>query len=347
MYKRILKSLIIINLVLITIIFLNKITFTKKLLNFILKDFLVPILISIFFAYIIKPINKVFKSKGFTNGKAAVLSLIFFIFIITGIFSWLGKYIVEQFNGIITEFINIIGNQNSVDEILKEIGQYTNLNVKEIYVYIVDIIKNHMYKIGQGVILGVTYILDIFSKLLLIVITIFYILKDGDKFNEKVVNIFPIRYKKVIKNIFDQSDEVLSCYVTGQAKVAVSLAIMIFIGYKTIKMPNALFFSFITFILAFIPFMGFFISMIIPVVIAISIGWIILLRLIAVFMIVQTLKGRIVVPAIMGYTMDIHPITDIFLVIGAVALGGPVAAFVVVPIYSIVKVIIKNINISS
>jgi predicted PurR-regulated permease PerM len=55
---------------------------------------------------------------------------------------------------------------------------------------------------------------------------------------------------------------------------------------------------------------------------------------------VQTLKGRVVVPAIMAKSMNIHPLTDIFLVIAAIAVGGPFAAFAVVPIYAILKNII-------
>jgi predicted PurR-regulated permease PerM len=115
---------------------------------------------------------------------------------------------------------------------------------------------------------------------------------------------------------------------------------MIFIGYKVIGLPNAMILSTITFILAFIPFVGFFISMIIPVVISLGIGIIMFGKLLVLFIIVQTLKGRVVVPAIMAKSMNIHPLTDIFLVIGAIAVAGPFAAFAVVPIYAIVKNVI-------
>ncbi len=42
--------------------------------------------------------------------------------------------------------------------------------------------------------------------------------------------------------------------------------------------------------------------------------------------------------------MKIHPIMDIFLVVGAASLIGPIGAFVVVPFYSLVKVIYKYFN---
>ncbi|MDV3428456.1 MAG: AI-2E family transporter, partial [Bacillota bacterium] len=64
-----------------------------------------------------------------------------------------------------------------------------------------------------------------------------------------------------------------------------------------------------------------------------------IIKLSIVFITVQTLKGRVVVPLIMSSALKIHPLTDIFLVVTAVSYGGPMAAFVVVPLYAIVKVI--------
>ena len=119
---------------------------------------------------------------------------------------------------------------------------------------------------------------------------------------------------------------------------------MIFIAYKIIGIPSALLFSSLTFVLAFIPFIGFLVSMIIPTIIALSMGWVMLLKLVIVFIIVQTLKGRVVVPAIMSKAMNIHPLTDIFLVIGAVAVGGPLAAFAIVPTYAIIKTIFFKLH---
>ena len=43
-------------------------------------------------------------------------------------------------------------------------------------------------------------------------------------------------------------------------------------------------------------------------------------------------------------TMKIHPITDIFLVVGAAAIGGPLLAFCIVPIYSIIKLILQKLK---
>jgi predicted PurR-regulated permease PerM len=179
--------------------------------------------------------------------------------------------------------------------------------------------------------------------MLLVLLILFFLLKDGSKFRDKFIDWFPEKYKDFLSETLYDVDRTLNAYVTGQLKVALSLAVMIYIGYKIIGMPNALIWAFFTFILGFIPFIGFFISMIIPSIIAISKGLYMIIKLCIVFINVQTLKGRVAVPLIMSSALKIHPLTDIFLVVTAVSYGGPMAAFVVVPLYAIVKVIVLSL----
>ena len=178
--------------------------------------------------------------------------------------------------------------------------------------------------------------------MLLVILITFFLLRDGHNFKNVVLKYCPGKYKDTIENLLPKCDDVLSTYIIGQAIVALSLATMVFVGYIIIGMPSALLLAFTTFILAFIPFVGFFISMIIPYIVATIIGFNMLIKLTLLFIIAQTLKGRVVVPFIMGKTMNIHPITDIFLVVGGAAIGGPLVAFCIVPIYSLLKLIIKS-----
>jgi predicted PurR-regulated permease PerM len=223
-----------------------------------------------------------------------------------------------------------MGNKAYINGTINEISKYININ--DIYKTYISTVNNYIKDMIQNLSRSVNYVTDTFSKILLILVTIFFLFKDGENFKDGFVKLFPKKHRQVLHKILSESDEILSQYVIGQSKVALSLATMIFIGYKIINMPNALLLSSITFILAFI----------VPWIIAFSMGLNMIIKLGITFLVVQTLKGRIVVPAIMGHTMKIHPLTDIFLVIGAVAMGGPIAAFTVVPFYAILKVIFIN-----
>jgi predicted PurR-regulated permease PerM len=338
--NNLLRNLIIINLIFLGIFLFGKMVFLHRFIKILFKALLTPVIFSVFLFYIIKPINTIFMKKGLKSGMSALLTLIIGLFIAAGIISFFSSYIAIEFQGIIEKLVSIVKNRSSINQLMNKVDNYIPVN--EVYKTGITIANTYRNSLVPNFMFAVNYAVQMFSMVFLMLVILFYLLKDGSGFKDKVICLFPEKYKEVISKTLSDSDRVLGAYVTGQAKVALSLSIMIFIGYKIIGIPNAMLFSTITFILAFIPFVGFFISMIIPTIIALSMGFVMLGKLLVVFIIVQTLKGRVVVPTIMGHAMKIHPLTDIFLVIGAIAVGGPLAAFAIVPVYAIIKVIVSN-----
>lgn len=343
--SKIIQLLIIINLAILAFILLGRLSIVQKLMLIIAKAFLIPLLISVLLFYITRPLNNIFIKKGLTRGKSSLLTLIICTFILSGLAFYFSKYAYGQLEQLTRQMWIILNDKKQIDGLMNWINGFINVN--EIYALIAASAKNYIHQIGYNFMRVIGYFMNTFSTVFLIAVIVFYMLKDGHKFKYDFLKLIPQKYKKISDEILSESDTILSNYVTGQAKVALALASMIFLGYKIIGMPNALLLSTITFILAFIPFVGFFISMIIPVIIAIGIGISMILKLIFIFIVVQTLKGRVVVPSIMAKSMNIHPLTDIFLVIGAIAIGGPFTAFAIVPIYAIIKnivIIVKKIR---
>lgn len=340
--KNVITYLIIFNLLTILIILLSKIAILKNFLKVIFSIVIIPIIFGLFLFYILKPLNKIFIKKKIKNGKAASLTLLIFFFIASGIIKYFGDYFIEQFTNLKIIFLNIMkekGTLYGVDDIVK--GDllkldYYNKFLGDIQKYSMILFSSLRGIFDKG--------MQLFSDVLLIILIVFYLLKDEDKIKENIVNVFPRKYKDRVSDFVEESDEALSLYIIGQAKVAFSLALMVYIGYRFIGMTSPLLLASITFVLAFIPFIGFFISMIIPYIIAIALGWHMVIKLSVLVIIAQTLKGRIIVPLIMGKTMNIHPITDIFLVVGAASLVGPIGAFVIVPLYVIIKIFFKYFN---
>ncbi|WP_195263907.1 MULTISPECIES: AI-2E family transporter [unclassified Clostridium] len=340
--KNLITYLVIFNLLAILIILLGKISVLKNFINVIFSVVVIPIIFGIFLFYILKPLNDIFIKKKIKGGRAATLTLLIFFFIAAGVIKYFGDYFIEQFMNLKTTFFSIVqekGNLYEIDEIFK--GDIFKLDYYEKFL---GDIQKYAILLASGLRGIFDKGMQLFSDVLLVILIVFYLLKDEDKIKKSIINIFSKKYKYKICDIVEESDEVLSSYILGQAKVALSLSLMVFIGYKIIGMASPLLLASITFVLAFIPFVGFFISMIIPYIIAIASGWNMIIKLSVLVVIAQTLKGRIIVPLIMGKTMNIHPITDIFLVVGAASLIGPIGAFVVVPVYAVSKVIFRHFN---
>ena len=264
--------------------------------------------------------NNVFNQKGISKGISSLLTLIISLIAILLILYFFIRYAILEFNGLAKNINNLSPNtnaftsQNPINSVVNEIYKYININelikiANNIMIHYTQNFQSNLYK-------NINDIVDVFSKILLVLLILFFLLKDGSKFRDKFIDLFPEKYKDFLSETLYNVDRALNAYVTGQLMVALSLAIMIYIGYKIIRMPNALIWAFFTFILGFIPFIGFFISMIIPSIIAISKGLYMIIKLSIVFITVQ---------------------------VTAVSYGGSMAAFVVVPLYAIVKVTVLSL----
>lgn len=333
--SKIIKNLIIINLVLTALLLSSKMFFLHRFLIIVSKSFFVPLAAAVFLYYILRPLNQIFINKGLKHGMAALLTLTILAFVSSGLLYYFGNYLVAQFYNVINNLSGIIEKSFSQNVLLGKVNKFLIAN--DFYKLLASASKDYFQILYHNLAVGLKYIMSSFSKAFLILVLLFYLLKDGHKLKVKLSSITPQKFRDIILKIMEESNDVLSAYVTGQAKVALSLAIMIYISYKLIGLPNAMLLSSTTFILGFIPFVGFFISMIIPILLSISMGLLMLAKLLTAFAIVQTLKGRVVVPAIMAKAMNIHPLTDIILVIGAISIGGPMWAFAIVPLYAILK----------
>ena len=314
----------------------------KNFVKVIFSVVIIPIIFGVFLFYILKPLNRMFIKKKMKKGTAAALTIFIFLFVGAGIVKYFSEYFISQFISVKSVFIQIIESNNNIEEV-QSIVKESLLDIDYYHKFLGDI-QNYIFVLANNIKKLFEKGMQLFSDVLLIVLIVFYLLKDEEKIKEALINLFPRKYKDKAYNIVEDGDEVLSAYIIGQTKVAFSLAVIMFIGYKFIGMINPVLLASVTFILAFIPFIGFFISLVLPYIIAIALGWNMILKLSILVLIAQTIKGRLVVPLIMGRTMKIHPITDIFLVVGAASLIGPVGAFVVVPIYSLGKVIYKHFN---
>lgn len=338
--KKAIAYLLIANLAIILIMLIGKFKAVLSFIDVIFSIVVVPIIFGVFLFYILKPLNRLFRKKKMKNGKAAMLTMLIFFVVMAGVIKYFGDYFIEQFFILKSLILRIMQERGIMEQINKMLnGDTANVDYYGKFIgylekYIGLIILSGRQIFNKG--------MQLFSDILLVILILFYLLKDGDKVGEIILEYTPTKYKKVMDETINQSNKVLSSYILGQATVALSLAVMVYIGYKIIGMASPMLLASVTFILAFIPFIGFLISMIIPFALAISMGMPMLIKLSILFLVAQTLKGRLVVPLIMGKAMKIHPITDIFLVVGAATLVGPIGAFVVVPIYALSKVFYRN-----
>lgn len=147
----------------------------------------------------------------------------------------------------------------------------------------------------------------------LVLLYIFFILKDYEKLKEGFVSMVPQKHKAFTATLIDDMGSQMSKYYRGQALVAFVVSVLFAIGFHVIGLPLAVVMGICTGALNLVPYLQ---AVSIPATVllmviecletdgSIGIG---LLSLAAVYAIVQVIQDLVLVPKIMGKTMGLNP----------------------------------------
>lgn len=340
--SKIIQSLIIINLILVAFFLFSKLNFLIKPLLTILNAMFLPIVLAVFLYYLVRPLKRFLQNQNFSSGISTAISMLMVMLLILSVTFYASSIIRTQGQGLISTITDSIDNlTDKYAYIFPQLGEmfnFTDLTQK-----LIEYISNSFVSISKNIFGVASSISNFVAQLVLIPIIMFYILKDDRKLFGTFSSFLPRKAKTTILKILNEIDIILKQYITSQVIVASVIGILMFIGYVIIGMPNALVLSMFSLITAFIPFLGVILGILPAILISLGMGLPMLIKLIILTIVVQQLEGNVITPNITGNQLNMHPLTTILVVTTSVYFGGFFAAFLAVPIYNILKIIIKNI----
>ena len=197
-----------------------------------------------------------------------------------------------------------------------------------------------------GIAVGITSFLSALTGLVLAIATVpiilFYLLKDGENLPKVFVKMLPPRIRKDTETLLRDADNQISSYIQGQILVAISIGVMVSIGFFIIGMDYALLLGVLAMFTSIVPYLGPLIAITPALIIAIVTSPFMILKLAVVWTVVQLIDGKFISPQIMGKSLKIHPITIIFVLLTAGSLFGVVGVLLGIPGYALLKVFVTH-----
>ena len=181
------------------------------------------------------------------------------------------------------------------------------------------------------------------SVLITMPFVLFFLLKDATTFNKYFISILPKKLEKPVAETIEEIDDKVGSYIQGQMLVSLCIGVMLFIGYNIIGLHYAFSLATIAAFLSIVPYLGPVIAITPAMLVAASTSWVMVIKMLVVWGIVQFLEGNIISPNIMGRSMKMHPLTVIFVILIGVNMAGVVGAILGIPVYSILKVLIVKL----
>ncbi|ERK60209.1 hypothetical protein HMPREF1983_00310 [Gemella bergeri ATCC 700627] len=341
--KFILYILIVIILLGIAIYLYTEISYIFSPIKAIVSSITTPIILAYAFYYILNPLVNAF-SKKMPRFIASLLAIFVGVLVILVVIIGVVPIIVEQTQALVNslpKYIEIVRGYlatNSENTYVKAVNEYisSNLNTAKISAQAVTIVTNVAQSIASS-------LSSTASVLMTFPFVLFFLLKDASKFKIYLINSMPNRLKKSISETIDEIDDKVGSYIQGQMTVSLCLGVMLYIGYNIIGLHYAFSLATIAAFLSIVPYLGPIMAIIPAMLVAASTSGIMVLKMLVIWGIVQFVEGNILSPNIMGKSMDMHPLTVIFVILIGVNILGVVGAILGIPIYSILKVLITRL----
>jgi len=344
--KFIIYILLIVILLGVAIYLYTEISYIFTPINTIVNSIITPIIVAYVFYYMLNPLVNFF-SKKISRFSASLLAILVGVITVLIVIIGVVPIIVEQTQNLITalpRYIEIVKGyleEYSDNAYVQVVVEYvnTNLNVSKISERLISIATS----IAQGVVSSIS---STASVLVTMPFVLFFLLKDASQFNKFVISLLPKKFEKSVAETIDEIDDKVGSYIQGQMLVSLCIGVMLFIGYNVIGLHYAFSLATIAAFLSIVPYLGPAIAITPAMLVAASTSWVMVVKMLVVWGIVQFLEGNIISPNIMGRSMNMHPLTVIFVILIGVNISGVVGAILGIPVYSILKVLISKLLLS-
>lgn len=194
------------------------------------------------------------------------------------------------------------------------------------------VISGDVAGMASSTLTGLSAATEFFAGVILMVVVLFFFLKDGPKIANFTLRWFQGDTRAKLAESADRSAEVLGGYVRGTAIVAAVDAVLIGIGLAIVGVPLALPLAVIVFVGAFIPIVGATVAGVLAALVAlVTTGPVEALIVLAIVIIVNQVEGDLLQPVIMGQALSLHPLVVLLALTIGTIVGGIFGAILAVP----------------
>jgi len=172
---------------------------------------------------------------------------------------------------------------------------------------------------------------------------LFYLLRDGHQLPTYLSRLLPVAKRRSAMNLLVEMNRQVSNYVRGQLVVAFIVAVLFYVGFLIAGLKFALLLGIVAGVLNLVPYLGSFLAMVPAVVVAVMVSPWMLVKVLIVFVIEQTLEGRVISPLVLGSSLKIHPLTIIFVLLIAGKAFGVAGVILGIPGYAVIRVVVTQL----
>ncbi|AXJ01848.1 putative PurR-regulated permease PerM [Cyclonatronum proteinivorum] len=309
---------------------------------------LVYLLLSLVLSYILNPVVNRMQANGMHRTLATFLVVLSVLLILI----WASTTIIPNIGNQLLRLTAQL-NVETVAFIARSIEDYTLQLIPQLpQGYLTDNVNSFFDRFFDldnvqalfGNIIGV--FTNLFTALLILPFTTFFLLKDGSKLRRQILQLVPNKYFETTVNIISQIEMRLGRHFKAVGLQSTLVAFFSWMLLSVAGLNNALSVGVAIGLANTIPYFGPVLGYLLSIVIAIieTGDFSLVLNCILAVMIVQIMDNVIFYPAIFSRSANIHPLYVLLIILIGAELAGLIGMLVAIPLFTVIRVIYNEIS---
>ncbi|MCC2334494.1 AI-2E family transporter [Cellulomonas wangsupingiae] len=289
----------------------------------------IPVLIALVLAAAISPLVGAMRRRGVPSMLATWIALLALVALLAGVVWLVVRAVADQWDELSEQALDGFDELQTLVQ-----GLPFNITAEQL-----DSVRESALgllqsdAVGSGAVAGVSQTADFVAGFFIMVVVLFFFLKDGPKIWEFLLRPFEGERYERGRRVGDATVRTLGGYVRGTAIIAAVDAVGIGIGLALVGVPLVLPLSVLVFLLAFIPLVGATLAGILAALVAlVAVGPVQALVVVGIVVLVNQLEGDFLQPVVMGRSLRLHPLVILFALTAGTVLAGVTGAVLAVPI---------------
>jgi predicted PurR-regulated permease PerM len=321
---------------------------------YLLRTLILPVMLAFIFAYILYPIAAWLKEKTrLHRAISAFLVLFVFLLVILGLTTGLGFALSDRAVQLAVYLADI------AQALPDQIEQLSNLQFT-IAGFNIDLSQSNLTPVLSDVVTSLSPLLaeagslissialaaaSAITTFLLILVITYYLIVDFDRIVPAVIRLAPPAYREDVRYLINQADRIWRAFLRGQLILGIVIGVAVAILMIAVGLDFPLVMGFIAGLMEMVPMLGPFVSAVIAALLALfqptNIWGLTPLAfsavIIVIFLAVQQVENTVLVPRVIGESLDLPPLMVFLAVLAGGILGGFVGILLASPILATLR----------
>jgi predicted PurR-regulated permease PerM len=301
-----------------------------------LLEVFVPLLVALLLAALLQPGAAALVRRGLPRSLAALTMLLVGLLVLAGIITLVVNRVVADSSDLTAR---VSEGLTQVQKTIVRTFPITQNQLDTLVTQAQDAIGANRGAITSGAISTAGTVTQVFTGLLLTLLTLFFFLKDGRSIWLWLIGLLPADARAYADEAGRRSWRTLISYVRATAAVALVDALGIGIGLAFLRVPLVVPLAALVFLGAFVPILGSFLAGSVAVLVAlVSRGAVPALIALAVVVLVMQLEGHVLQPLLLGRAVRVHPLAVVLSIATGLLIAGIFGALIAVPLVACANV---------